>query len=110
MKDEADKQRYAAGRGEQDLLAAVVVGVVFGCTRRPDDGAHPGCGYRVEDGFICYISFVVGDRHPAVQDIESESLLAADEWTHGLFEHRDFFRAVQPAHLVGASGPRRCRW
>ena len=78
----------------------MVVGVIcfrMGC---PWDGAHPGCGYGFEDGLVRNFTFVGGDRHSPIQDIESEPILAANERPNGLLEHRNFFRAIKPAHLV----------
>ena len=103
MKGEADQQRYAACRSKQHLLAAMVVGVICFRMGRPRDGAHPGCGYGLEDGLVRDFTFVGGDRHAAIQDIESEPIRAADERPNGLLEHRNFFRAIKPAHLVGTA-------
>src|SRR5512135_2538447 len=110
MKGEADEQSYATGGSKQHLLAAMVVGVVCFCMRRPRNGTHPGGGYGLEDRLIRYFTFVGGNRHAAIQDIESEPICAANKRPNGLLEHRDFLCAIQSAHFVGAAGTeRRCR-
>ena len=101
MKREADEQGYTACRSKQHLLAAMVVGVIRFRMGRPRDGAHSGCGYGLEDGLVRDFTFVGGDRHTAIQDIESKPILAADERPNGLLEDRNFFCAIKPTHLIG---------
>ena len=87
----------------------MAVGVI--CLRMglPRNGAHPGSGYGVEDSLVRHFTFTGGDRHTAIQDIESEPIRAANERPNGLLEHRNFFCAIKPAHLVGATGTERRR-
>ena len=55
-------------------------------------------------------TFIGGDRHTAIQDIESEPIRAANERPNGPLEHSNFFCTIKPAHLVGtASAERRQR-
>jgi hypothetical protein len=100
MKAEADEQCYAACYGKQHLLAAMVVGVVRFRMGRPRDSAHSGGSYGFEDGLVRDFTCVGGDRHSAIQDIESEPVLASDERSNGLLEHRNFFRAIKPTDLI----------
>ena len=97
----------AAGRSKQHLLAAMVVGVICFRMGRPRNGTHPGRGDGLEDRLVRYFAFVGGDRHAAIQDIEGEPIRAANERPNGLLEHRNFFCAIQPAHLVGTTGTER---
>lgn len=101
MKGKADEQGYSARRGKQHLLTTMVVGVVCFRVGRPLDGAHSCCGYGLKDGLVGDFAFVGGYRHSAIQDIESEPIRAADERPNGLLEHRNFFRAIKPADLIG---------
>ena len=87
MKREADEQSYTAGSSKQHLLAAMVVGIICFRAGRPRNGAHPGCGYGLEDGLVHDLSFVGGDRHAAIQDIESEPIRAANKRSNGLLQH-----------------------
>src|SRR5665811_114342 len=109
MNGEADEQRYTACRSKQYLLAAMVVGVICFRIGRPRNSAHPGCGYGREDGLVHYFTFVGGDRHTAIHDIESEPIRTANERPNGLLEHCNFFCAIKPANLVGATGTERRR-
>ena len=59
--------------------------------RRPRDSAHSGCGYGLEDDLVRNFTLVGGNRHSAVQDIESEPIRAADERPNGLPEDPNFF-------------------
>src|ERR1035437_4481824 len=81
----------------------MAVGVI--CLRMglPRNGAHPGSGYGVEDSLVRHFTFTGGDRHTAIQDIESEPIRAANERPDRLLEHRNFFCAIKDAHLIGAT-------
>jgi hypothetical protein len=90
MKREADEQGYTACCSKQHLLAAVICLICF-CMRRPCDSAHSGCGYGLENGLVRNFTFVGGNRHSAIQDIESEPFRAANERPNGLPENCNFF-------------------
>ncbi len=67
----------------------------------------PVAATALKIGLVRYFTLVGGDRHAAIQDIESEPIRAANERPNGLLEHRNFFCAIKPAHLVGATGAER---
>ena len=72
-----------------------LVGTILVPARLPAAGAHAGAFDRGRDVAIGYVPRILGNRHPAVQDVERKAVLAAHQRPDRAPEDRNLLGAIQ---------------
>ena len=103
VKDHAEQETCAAGRCEQDLLAAIIIAVTPCGVLFPSDRAHACCCDRLENCSFGHIAGHVSDGHPAIQDIEGQAVRTSDGRSNSLLKNRDLLGTVHSTYLEGAT-------
>jgi hypothetical protein len=78
--------------------------------RIPRNSAHAGRGDGLEDLLLGHVAGIVRNCHPAIQNVEGQPLLTADDRSDSPFEHRDFLGAIHPAHREGTASREHADW
>ena len=72
-----------------------LVGAILVPARLPAAGAHAGAFDGGRDVAIGHVPRILGNRHPAVQDVERKTVLAAHERPDLALEDRHLLGAIQ---------------